>query len=238
LLGLTLTLSGLLLTLVSYSVIGSIPLTALGISTTILGAVTSALGREQPKIQPELSLILLRSGLENISAIIEELGMRSRALYLPSSMNEGRQAALIPLHSNPELPRLEKAVPKRLIVKYGQSPKDIGFLVATPGSYITEMLESKIGSTAGELEAAISSVLVGVTGLADAVRVAIDDSRVRAEVINPHFEHEDLLVYEILGSPLASIVASIISEALEKPVMIDNETHEKDRSLIELKVLG
>jgi len=237
LLGSGLTLSGLLLTLVSYIIVGSIPLTALGISTTILGAVTSALSREYPKIQPELSALALRSGLENISAVIEELGLRSKAVYLPSSMTQGRQAALIPLHSNPEPPKLEKSVPKRLIVKYGQSPKDVGLLVTTPGSHIIEMLEPRIGSANGGVEAAIVSVLAGVTGLADAVRVVVDDDKVTVEVINPHFEYEDLSVYEVLGSPLASIVASVTSEALEKPVTIDNEKHEKGRSLIELKVL-
>jgi len=238
LLGLGLALSGASLTLVSYVVLGSIPLTGLGISTIILGAVALALGREQPKIPPELSSVLLRSGLENLSAIIEELGLRCKAIYLPSSMAGGRQAALIPLLSNPEPPKLEKPLPKRLIVKYGQSPKEIGLLVTTPGSHVVEMLESKPGSASGELEAAISTILTGVTDLADAVRVTVDDDNVRVEVVDPHFEHENLWVYEILGSPLSSIAASVTAEALDKPVMIDAERHDKDRCLIELKVLG
>lgn len=237
-LGLGLTLSGVLLTLVSYIIIGSVPLTALGISAIILGAVASALGREQPKIPPELSAILLRSGLENTSAIIEELGLRSKAIYLPSSMTDGRQVALIPLHLNPEPPRLEKPLPRRLIVKYGQNPRDFGLLVTTPGSHVAEMLEPKPGPTLGELEAALSSILTGITGLADSVRVAINGDKVAVEAVNPHFKQEDFWVYEVLGSPLASVVASITAEVLERPVMITAERHGKGKSLIELDVLG
>ena len=86
LLGLCLSLSGLTLVAIAFIILQSTPLTALGLSTIILGAVSFALGRGQPKISPEASEILLQSGIENISAIVEELGLKSKAIYLPSSM--------------------------------------------------------------------------------------------------------------------------------------------------------
>ena len=145
LLGVCLTFVGLSLSLMSFLVLRSIPLTALGLSTVILGGVSLALGRGQPKISPEASAILLQSGMENISAIVEELGLKSKAIYLPSSMAAGKPQAFIPLHSNPHPPHLGNIVlPKRLIVKYGAQPEDVGLLVTTPGSAVVGMVMANL----------------------------------------------------------------------------------------------
>src|SRR5665647_1082439 len=95
LLGFCLALAGLSLSLLAYLVLQSTPITALGLSTIILGAVSLALGRGQPKISPQASAILLQSGVENISAIVEELGLKAKAIYLPSSMTAGKPQAFI-----------------------------------------------------------------------------------------------------------------------------------------------
>ena len=47
-LGLSLALAGVLLAVLSFVVLGSTPLTALGVSTVVLGAVSWSLGRGQP----------------------------------------------------------------------------------------------------------------------------------------------------------------------------------------------
>ena len=133
-LGASLALASVMLTVLAYLILHSTPLTALGISTGVLAAVSLSLGRGQPKIPPEASAILLQSGVENVSTLVEELGLKSKAIYLPSSMTSGQSQALIPLHSNPHPPQLEKIVlPKRLIVKHGSKPEDLGLLVTTPG---------------------------------------------------------------------------------------------------------
>jgi hypothetical protein len=223
----------------SYLVLQSTPITALGLSTIILGAVSLALGRGQPKISPEASAILLQSGVENISAIVEELGLKAKAIYLPSSMTTGKPQAFIPLHSNPHPPQLGNIVlPKRLIVKYGPQPEDMGLLVTTPGSAVAGMVTAKSDSTEADLEAALTLVLVGTISLADSVRVTKEDEVIRVEISNPRLEYRKMWVYESLGSPLASIVASVVAEVLNKPVSVDSEQYSKGKCNIELKLTG
>ena len=239
LLGFCLALAGLSLSLVSYLLLRSTPITALGLSTIILGGVSLALGRGQPKISPEASAILLQSGVENISAIVEELGLKAKAIYLPSSMTTGKPQAFIPLHSNPHPPQLGNIVlPKRLIVKYGPQPEDMGLLVTTPGSAVAGMVTTKSDSTEADLEAALTLVLVGTISLADSARVTKEDEVIRVEISNPRLEYRKMWVYESLGSPLASIVASVVAEVLNKPVSVDSEQYSKGKCNIELKLTG
>jgi hypothetical protein len=223
----------------SYLVLRSTPLTALGLSTIILGGVSIALGRGQPKIPPEASAILLQSGVENISAIVEELGLKSKAIYLPSSMTAGKPKALIPLHSNPNAPHLGNLVlPKRLIVKHGPNPEDVGLLVTTPGSAVAGMVTAKSDSAEGDLEAALTLVLAGTISLADGARVTMGEGGIRVEVSNPRLEYRKMWVYESLGSPLASIVASVVAEVLDKPISVDSEQYSRGKCVIELRLMG
>lgn len=64
----------------------SVPLTALGLATAILGGVSLALGRSMPRLPPEAVPYLLEAGVENMATLLEELGLTCRALYLPSSL--------------------------------------------------------------------------------------------------------------------------------------------------------
>jgi hypothetical protein len=232
-LGLGLALAGFVLSSTCYIILRSVPLTALGFSTIILGATSLALGKGQPS--SEASGLLQEPGSENIAKLIEELGLTSKAVYLPSSLTGGRPQALIPLHTNPHPPKPQSPLPKRFIVKYGPNPEDMGLLITTPGSTIANMSGSEPNPAPADLEATLSSVLTGIIDLADAVKVSTIGEKIIVEVSNPRLKHKSIQAYECLGSPLASIVASIVAEALDKPVIIDRETHEKHKSIIELK---
>lgn len=237
-LGLGLLLAGTLIGSVSYLVLASTPLTALGMSAIILGAVCLALERARPTTPPEVSAILLEAGMQNIGAIVEELGLRSKAIYLPSSMTGGRPKALIPLQATLSGLTLKTPLPNRLIARYGPGADDIGLLVTTPGSAAINMLEAKPGGTSTELEAALSSVLVGTTDLAAGVRVTMGDKRVTVEISDPSMEYENIWFYECLGSPLASILASVVAEALDQAIRVAREEHGRRKEVIELEVLG
>ncbi|MCW3999769.1 MAG: hypothetical protein NWE93_05985 [Candidatus Bathyarchaeota archaeon] len=230
-----LTLTGILLCLLAAIILNSTPFTALGISTIILGAVAFAIEKGQPKIPPQASAILLQSGIENISALVEELGLKTKAIYLPMSITGDKPKALIPLDSQIELDK--KTMPRRLIVKYGSRPQDIGLLVITPGSAAGGYVESKADATAGDLEAAVSNVLAGTMALADGVRVSMDNVAVLLEVLNPRLENQNMWIYGCIGSPIASIAASIIAQALDKPVTIEAEKANRSKLIVELKVL-
>jgi hypothetical protein len=202
----------------------------------IVGAVSFAISRGQPKIPPEASAILLQSGVENISAVVEELGLKSKAIYLPSSMTGDKPKALIPLDSNVEFD--SKILPKRFIVKYGSKPQDVGLLVITPGSAVGRLVAAKPDCSAGDLESAISQVISGTVNLADGARVTMNAERVLVELINPRLEVNKMWIYESLGTPIASLAASVVAQVLDKPVLVESESSSKGQCLIELRVMG
>ena len=239
LLGLGLVLTGGGFAIVSYLILDSTPLTALGISMMIMGAICLTLGRATPRISPEVSAVLLETGLENTAAIVEELGLRSKAIYLPPSFSGGHPRALIPLHSNPGPYQIQigEVLPGRLIAKYGPAPEDIGILVATPGSSVAGILGAEPGPSVDGLEASLTSALVGMLDVADGATVKMTGESVFIEVANPRLEQRNLWFYQLLGSPLASVVASLAAEALGRPLIVEREAHRKGKLMIELRVV-
>ncbi len=203
----------------------------------ILSFILLALGRTIPKLPPEVSSLLLETGIDNIAALVEELGIRAKAVYLPSSLANGRPQALIPLHTNPALPALNKALPQRLIVRYGDNPDDVGLLLSTIGSSTIGMLESRPSPAAEALEEALTSLFTGILGVADRVRVTSQEKHIKVEVHNPRIENRANWSNHCLGGPLASIVASVVAEAWDKPVIIKQEEHDKGKYSIELEVM-
>jgi len=204
----------------------------------ILSVILLVLGRTIPKLSPEISGLLLETGLNNIGTIIEELGIRTKAIYLPSSLTSGRPQALIPLHSNPSSVPITKALPQRLIVQYGASPDDIGLLVATAGTTAVDMLESRPGPNSAELELSLTSLFRGILGVADGTEVVYHENHISVEIRNPRIENKATWSHQCLGGPLASIVASVAAEAWDRPVTIKQEEQHRGKCSIELEVLG
>jgi hypothetical protein len=204
----------------------------------MIGITCVALANTGPSISPEASEVMLKAGMENIAALLEELGLRNKAVYMPSTMREGYAQALIPLRDEGEIQRVRTKIPGRLIVRYGTNPEDMAIAVTTPGSINIDMLETKPGPTAGEIEAAATYILTGLLDLASSVTVNLSGSQVNVDIRGPKMHYENIWYYDCLGSPIASIVAAISSEALEKPVRINEENYSRGRSRITLEVLS
>ncbi len=236
--GLGLCLAGALFAPIAYFIINSVPLAAVGLSTTVIGFVCIALANTRPYVSPEACELILKTGMENTAALLEELGLRSKAVYLPSTMRDGHLQALIPLVDNKEIQLAKGKIPGRLIVRYGVNPDDMAIAVTTPGSINIDMLETKPGPTSSEIEAAATYILTGLLDLANSVSVNMADGMVNVEISGPKLHYEDIWFYRCLGSPIASIVAAISSEALEKPVRIIKEEYVKGKSRIVLEVLS
>jgi hypothetical protein len=203
----------------------------------MIGFTCIALANARPYISPEASELILKTGMENTSALLEELGVRNKAIYLPSSLREGRPQALIPLTGILDTGRIRAKIPGRLIVRYGDGPGDMALAVTTPGSISLEKLESKPGPNAADIEAAVTYVLTGLLDLANNVTVNMGDGEVKVEVSGPRLHYEDIWYYRCLGSPVASIVATIVCEALGKPVRIAEEDYNRGKSTVHLEVL-
>jgi len=236
--GLGLLITGGIVFLVAYFILLLTWLSALGISMLILAVILLALGRTIPRVSPEVSALLLETGISNMDALVEELGITTRALYLPASLTGGSPRALIPLRSNPSPPSITEALPRRLIVRYGDSPEDIGLLVTTAGTIAIGMLEAKPGSASNELESALTFLLRGLLGVADRTRAVINENHISVDIYNLRIENRTTWANQCLGSPLASMVASVAAEAWDRPVTIKQETYRGGRCSVELEVVG
>jgi hypothetical protein len=236
-LGLSLIVAGALLAPISYFVINSAPLTATAISAAVIGFTCFGLANTRPYLSPEASQMILETGMENIAGLLEELSLKSKAIYLPAKMRENRSQAIIPLTEEP-VQGISSAVTGRLIVRYGSAPQDVAIAVATPGSVNLKLLQEPVGPEPNQIEAAISYLLVGVLDLATSVSVTAGDRRLNVDITNPRLKWENVWFYRSLGSPIASIAAAVACEGTRKPVRVINETLNKNKARVELEVLG
>jgi hypothetical protein len=238
LLGIGLTIAGAIFAPVAYFIINSIPLTAIALSSIMVGFTSIALASSRPQISPEASQLILETGMENIAALLEELGLNHKAIYLPSSMRDGNAQALIPLSGEIDVRRIKGKIPRRLIVRYGDNPGDMAIAVTAPGGTGLDKMEIKSGPTSSEIEQAVTYVLTGLLDLANSVEVRMSEKQLDIEVTGPKLHFENVWYYRCMGSPIASIVASIASEGIGKPLRIQEESYQKGKNLIRLEVLG
>ncbi len=237
-LGLGLTIAGACLAPIFYFIVDSVALTAVAISSVMLGLVCVALANTRPAISPEASQMMLEAGMENIAALLEELGLSGKAIYLPSSLRDGRSQALVPIRQDYSSIKFEDKIPGRLIVRHGKDPQDVGIAVATPGSICLDGLEVKPGPTSTEIESALSTILVGMLDIAGSVSVIANGNKVKVEVAKPKLGYENVWFFRSLGSPLASIAATAVCEAFDKPVVVARDEYQKGKAVIELEVLS
>lgn len=235
-LGLGLLPAGIVILTTSYLLLHSIPITALGISVIIMGIICLVLGKSRPIISAELSKLLMDTVVENIDSLLEELDLKARALYLPSSLCDGRPKAILPLHCEPYI---TKPLPQRLIVSIGEDAEDIGVLISTIGSNILTMLDKKPGASIEEIATAITTLLVGTLDLAGGAKVSMGDNRAIVRISHSRLKaNSDSRAVRSLGSPAASIAASVVAEALDKAVIIESETSKNRETIITLEIIS
>ncbi|MBI2887144.1 MAG: hypothetical protein HYY02_08035 [Chloroflexi bacterium] len=221
--GLALLVAGVGLSAVSLLLLRSVPLTALGTSALILSLICFGLERSVPRVSAPMGQLLMEAGRLNIAALIEELGLSARAVYLPSAITGGEPRAFIPTSDALEPGAIRGPLPKRLVVPYENGHGGAGVLVATPGSRAVSLVAGRIGPNPGELEQALTWVLVGELDAVEGVAVSLTEGgavvrcdRIRAQL--PPYVCDD-----VLGSPVAGIIASVVAEGLARPVVIARE---------------
>lgn len=236
-LGLVLVLAGAVSAPIFYFVVSSVPLAALGLSSIILGLVSAMLGSARPQVSPEAARMMLQTGVENIASLLEELGLEARAVYLPSGRAGEHPKALIPLRQNGAIPGMMERLPNRLIARYGQDPEDVCLVVTTPGAVSMEGVAVAQGADPGQIEHILTEILVGMMDLADSVKAHVTPDRVLVEVANPRLKNENIWFYRCLGSPLASIAATVSGQALGQAVRIAKEEDTRKGTRVEIEVL-
>ena len=234
--GLTLAFGGSFFGLVTIIVIDYMPLTALAVATVILGIISWGLGRTLPRVSLDTAQLILQAGLDNIFSLIEEMGLNSRAVYLPTSVAKGK--TLVPLEDDEALSALPAQLEQRLLVQRKRGGEIFGLLITTPGSIVLNTTAIERNATAGGLELVLNSLLVGHLDLAKKVEVPGGETIWEVVIVNPTLNLPTHSSNYLLGSPLASIVAAVTAEVLSLPVTIIEEKVIGGRHSIRLSLHG
>jgi len=225
--GIVLTTFGIMFSLFSYFILSSIPLTSLGLSVLTLGLVLTFTGGKKHALTPEASRVMLMSGVEGISALIDELSLSLKAIYIPSSM--GGVKALLPIREG----EVKGKIPSGFIVRYGKNPEDVGIAISTPGR-IVKVLKEK--PKPDNLTSSLSYILVDILNIASSASVKAGDV-FEIYVRKPKIEPQGTKYERLVGSPFASISASLIAEAIDRPVRVEEEVRDKGGIRIKIRAL-
>lgn len=95
-------------------------------------------------------------------------------------------------------------------------------------------MEPKPDYSAGDIESAVSQVLVGILCLADGVKATVSDDRILVQADNPRLENKNMWIFEIIGTPVASIIASVVAEVTGQKVTIQSESNTRHLCSVEL----
>ena len=211
----------------SLLVLFSHPGVATGIALMVLGLVILLLGKTAPGVSPELADVMVRVGYGNLGRLFEEVGLHSRAMYLPSSNATGPARALIPV-SGRWKPPVDRQMDDRLVVFRGDEADDVGLLVTTPGSVAVDLLPHRCGATMDEIQVALTRLAVATLRIARSVDVHQRVDRIEALFVGETVPSEWMssAVEYCLGSLSGSIAAALVAEARECMVSIDSESVE------------
>ena len=224
-LGAALIVAGACILATSLLVLGSHPGMSTGTALLVLGLVILLLGKTVPGVTPELAALLVRVGHQNLGRLLEEVGLQSRAVYLPSSVVSGDARALIPLNdgqcATPGARRLED----RLVVFCGDAAEDVGLLVVAPGTAALSLLEYPPGATMDEISVALTQVAVSSLRIARGVEVHDHGNSIEVRFRGESVQYVSAAsaVEWCLGSLSGSVAAALIAEAKNRKVTIESE---------------
>lgn len=226
--GLSLMIIGASLVIVGYIEPGLMPLMILGVSSFIVGLLVQ--WNEGALEQTIVNLSM--AAWENVSALIEAAGVINSGVYLPSGMTGGEPMVLVP--STPVTKISDLKVIGKPLATYGQGFR--GLLLASPGSRAVLACRDSLTS---DVEVSLRNCLIRQLSLASGVAVASNgDVTVRIDGVRSINLYGDSAVKAVLGSTIASIVASIVAEATGRPVTIQGEEGKGNALIIRLRVLG
>jgi len=229
--GLAVATFGLFLGLGAYMLIGSIPLTAMGIGLIIIG-VSWALTPTHPVPRKAVSDIVV-SSCSNIEALLEFVGATKRAIYVPSE-GGGKVIAYVPLRgSEGGLPL--KAIaenPGRVIVRQGGS---LGIIVTPP------KIEFGGGNPGiegdGSIEPLLNYVLVETSEIAESVKAVRSGESFIIEVYGVRVDVEYQRFRAVMGSLPSCLAAQVAAAASSRPVQIADERRDRDKITVHLRLL-
>jgi hypothetical protein len=203
---------GVLFSAFSYLVFLSVSLTALGLSTIILGA-TLLLVPSNPAPAHQIRA-MVEASLVNIEALLEEFDVMGEAVYLPL---DDRVSAFIPIEEGMELKLDTGGISVRVLTESNGVP---GVMVFPPGS---ELVRLALLPEDILIEDALNAVLVDFVELANSVKVVSEGSQILVELVSPKVGSDYDRVNRSLGSLSVSISGCVIADIMGEPVFFLRE---------------
>jgi len=196
-----------------------------------------------PKLLLEASVL---SSLSTVDQMIQELGFRGDAIYLPPKYFEDPETTRIyvPRQEDSVLPRPEEITKyeNRLIVKNPQ-----GMLLTPPGFELTKLMEKAMETSFTKvdlkyLQKNMPKLFIEDLEIAENLELQAENDTVRVTVTNPVFneildeksDESKNRVSSKIGSPLCSAIACALTKATGEPVTIENIQPSEDGKTIEV----
>jgi len=206
----------------SFLILGSVPLTALGIGLAILAA--SMLLTPIRVVPPQAIRAMLEGSISSLEAILEEFKVSEKGYYVRAV--DGRVYVYVPLGGDHGPPRSEQA-PQGLIHRDDGSR----YLVLVPPA--SELVRSPEISSMS-FESAVGYVMIDLTELADSIEVVTDGFiTIRLRSVKSHVSAWRFK--QVFGSLEASIAACIAANLLG-PTRVVDELEEPGSKVIVLEV--
>jgi len=212
-LGLGLAIFGAPFALFSFTLLLSIPLTAIGLSCVILG-VAIALVPESP-VPKETIRAMVEGSCISTESLLEEFNVTNKAVYLPP--RDGRVTAYIP--SNGDQTSAWKAIenPTRII---GEVEGKVALTLFPPGTEIIRL--SDIGEESG-VDEALSYILVDYLEAVESTKTVEAGRRIIVSMSKPRIRSDFPRFNACLGTLPSSIAGCILAQVLKKPVGLIEE---------------
>ena len=235
--GLNFLISGVIIALLGYVLVQSIPITAFGFALAVIGSVMLLVVSEP--IPQDTFKSLLKDSISNVEIILEESSLHERAYFFPSGSEE-QVRALVPfsqqivstISSQSILQSIEK-LQRRFIVNSGDLR---GLLVVPPGSELVNLVKVEKGS---DIEDSLSSTLVGFSDLAGSVSAISEESvgQIRIEIRKPKITSDSISFNECLGSPVSCVASCVVAKCVGSPVRIVDEKFQRAMTRLTLQII-
>ena len=231
-LGIAFLIFGLGLSTVSFLIQASL-FASLGLASFLIGLLLIYIPTERT-VSPQLVSASCLSSLVNLNSLLEELGVDSKAVYLPTRKEVHQPCAFLPLVRNLDsssafLKRLDE---DGLFVVNSQDPHQSGLALVPPGSSLVTLIERESGidfynERLDEIENALRTGLVEALEIAEDVRVMFMNESVLVEV-GPLISEElcgmqSKVAHSLcsqVGCPLCSAVICAVTKAAKRPVSV------------------
>jgi len=242
------TLSLGILALITSIIYDSQILAFIGLGLTFWGIILNYIQNEQYIKENILSPTILAT-LSTLNQIMEELDYKGKAIYLPPKYlkNLEENKAYIPKNEEEKLPSPERIQEKQNLL-FLENPK--GILLTPPGSELTKLFEKTLGTNFTRVdlkyvELNMPKLFIENLEIAQNLEIKTENNKIHVKIENTNFQEltEETkklsTLYNSLGCPLTSAIASTLAKATGKPITIEKQqTNTKEKAIeIEYRLL-